>query len=152
LRDDPISLNPNQLQRLLITCKHIDRLLEDIEVTLNAAASKSVFPNYTNEIGPDERKAIEERVALIRRQLLQILAAQSLGPEEPHISAAHSISVNLTFIDIAIAELAPRYMRGYGPVSEEGAAELDRIVNGLQTSVNDLMRFVLQLEAGGGHR
>ena len=85
-------------------------------------------------------------MAHIRGQLLQALAGQALGPEEPHISAAHSISVNLTFIDIAVAELAPRYVRGYGPVSDEGAADLDRIVNGLQTSVNDLMRFVLQLD------
>jgi hypothetical protein len=147
LRDEHITLNGNQQQRLLATCKHIDKLLEAIEATLNAAASKSVFPEYTSDITPDERKTIEDRVAGIREQLLKVLAGQSLAPEPPRISASHSISVNLTFIDVAIAELAPRYMRGYGPVSEEGAADLDRIVDGLQASGNELMRYVRNLGA-----
>ncbi len=147
MRDEHITLNANQQQRLLATCKHIDKLLEAIEATLNAASSKSVFPEYTSDIHPHERKEIEDRVAGIRKQLLQVLAEQSLAPEPPRISASHSISVNLTFIDVAIAELAPRYMRGYGPVSEEGAADLERIVDGLQASGNELMRYVRHLGA-----
>jgi hypothetical protein len=147
LPDEHITLNANQQQRLLATCKHIDKLLEAIEATLNAAASKSVFPEYTGDIRPHERKEIEDRIAGIRRQLLRVLAGQSLAPDKPHISASHSISVNLTFIDVAIAELAPRYMRGYGPVSEEGAADLDRIVEGLQASGNELMRHGRDLGA-----
>jgi len=142
LRDDHITLNVNQRQRLLASCKHIDKLLEDIEVTLKAAASKSVFPEYRGDLSARERRAIEARVAAIRKQLLQILAGQSLAPEEPRISASHSISVNLTFIDIAVAELAPRYMRGYGPVSDEGAADLDGIVASLQASVDELTQYV----------
>jgi hypothetical protein len=134
-----ITLNPSQRQRLLITCKHIDRLLGDIEATLNAATSRSVFPNYVGDISPVQRKTIEDYVARIREQLLQVLAGQSLAPERPHISAAHSVNVNLTFVDIAIAELAPRHMRGYGPVSDEGAADLDGIVAKLESTVKELI-------------
>jgi len=136
--DRHITLNASQRQRLLISCKHIDRLLADIEATLNASASKSVFPSYVGDISPLQRATIEDYIARIRRQLLQVLARQSLAPEEPRISAAHSIQVNLTFIDIAIAELAPRYMRGYGPVSDEGAADLNRIVAELESAVKEL--------------
>jgi hypothetical protein len=42
-------LNPSQRQHLLIACKHIDKLLGDIEETLNAAASKNVFPSYIGD-------------------------------------------------------------------------------------------------------
>jgi hypothetical protein len=79
---------------------------------------------------------------------LQILATQSLGPEEPHISASHAIHVGLTFVEIAIAELAPRYMRGYGPISQEGAADLNEIVTELQSAVKELHRYVLQTGSG----
>ncbi len=109
-----MTLNASQRQRLLITCKHIDKLLEDIEATLHASASKSVFPSYTADIGPAERKAIEEYVARIREQLLEVLASQSMAPQDPHISVTHSIYVNLTFIDIAVTELAPRTCRDTG--------------------------------------
>ena len=143
-----ITLNPSQRQHLLITCKYIDKLLGDVEQTLDAAASKSVFPNYVDDIAPVHRKAIEDYIARIRGQLLQVLAGQSLAPEKPGISAAHSTHVNLTFVGIAIAELAPHYMRGYGPVSEQGAADLKGIVAELQSAVNEMLRYVLASRPG----
>ena len=148
MHDSHITLNPSQRHHLLITCKHIDKLVGDVEGTLNAAASKSVFPNYVGDITPLQRKTIEDYIARIRGQLLRVLAGQSLAPEPPRISAAHSAHVNLTFVEIAIAELAPHYMRGYGPVSQEGAADLNGIVAELQSAVKELLRYILQPRTG----
>ena len=148
MRDNPITLNPSQRQRLLITCKHIDKLLEDIEDTLNAAASRTVFPSYVGDITPVQRKTIEDYIARLRAQLLQVLARHSLVPEMPRISASHSIDVGLTFIEIAIAELDPHYMRGYGPVSAEGATDLKSTIAELQSAVKELHRYVLQPGSG----
>lgn len=144
MNDNHITLNPSQRQHLLTTCKHIDKLLGDMEETLNAAASRSVFPSYAGDITPLRRKTIEDYIARLRGQLLQVLAGQSLGPEKPRISASHSIHVGLTFVEIAVAELAPHYMRGYGPVSEQGAADLHGVVAELQSAVKELHRYVLQ--------
>jgi len=141
----PNSLNPSQRQRLLITCKHIDQLLGDIEATLNATAYMSVFHNYVSDISPAQRKTIENSIARLRQRLLRVRASQSLVPEGPHISAAHSIEVGLTFIEVAIEELAPRYMRGYGPVSEQGAADLYAIMAELQSESKGLHGYVQQL-------
>jgi hypothetical protein len=141
------TLNPSQRHRLLITCKHVDKLLGEIEETLNAAASKRLFMSYVEDITPQQRKTIEEYIGRIRVQLLEVLAGQSLAPEEPQISAAHSIHVALTFIEIAIAELAPRYMRGYGPVSEQSATALHRMVAELQSAVKELHRYLLPLRS-----
>ena len=148
MRDDHITLNASQRQHLLVTCKHIDKMLGDVEATLNAASSKTVFPSYANDVTPMQRKTIEDYIARVRGQLLQVLAGQLLEPEKPRISAIHSIHVNLTFVDIAIAELAPHYMRGYGPVSEAGAADLNGIVAELQSAIKELTRYVLQPRAG----
>ena len=146
MRDAQVTLNASQRQRLLVTCKHIDKLLEDVEATLHCSQSKSIFTNYIPDITPEQRQAIEAHVTRIRRQLLTVLAGQSLEPEAPRISAAHSVYVNLTFIEIAITELAPRYMRGYGPVSKEGGDDLEHIVSQLQASVDELTQYVLHLD------
>jgi len=140
--EDHITLNPSQRNRLLVTCKHIDGLLGSIEATLNAAASNSVFPNYAEDVSSFQRRGIEAQIARLRSQLLQVLASQSMAPEPPQISATHSIKVALTFVDIAIAELAPRHMRGYGTVSEEAAADLNEIVSELQSGVREVLRYV----------
>lgn len=144
LDDKHSILTSSQRHRLLITCKHIDDLLGSIEETLNAAASKRIFTSYIDDVTPQQRKSIEVHIAHIRSRLLQVLAGQSLAPEEPRISASHSIHVGLTFIEIAIAELAPRYMRGYGAVSEEVATELHGMVAELQGVVKELHRYILQ--------
>ncbi len=148
MHENDTTLNPSQRHRLLGTCKHIDRLLGDIEQTLKAVASKSAFPDYVADITPQQRKTIEEYIARLRGQLLQVLARQSLAPEEPRISAAHAIHVGLTFIEIAIAELAPHYMRGYGPVSEQGASDLDVVIAELQSTVQKLHRYLLEPSSG----
>jgi hypothetical protein len=148
LREHRSTLNPSQCQRLLVTCKHIDKLLGNIEDTLNAAASKSVFPGYIGDLIPQQRKTIEYYVARLRGQLLQVLARQSLAPEGARISAAHAIHVDLTFIEIAIAELDPHYMRGYGPVSEQGATDLHGVIAGLQSTVKELHGYLLQSNPG----
>ncbi len=150
MHEHHITLNPSQRQRLLVTCKHIDKLLGNVEDTLNAAASKSVFPGYIGDIIPQQRKTIEDYIARLRVQLLQVLARQSLGPEEPRISAAHAIHVDLTFIEIAIAELDPHYMRGYGAVSEQGATDLHGVIAELQSTVKELHGYVLHSNAGDG--
>ncbi len=120
------------------------KLLTNIEEILNASASRSVFPGYIGDITPRQRKTIEHHVARLRGQLLQVLARQSLAPEEPRISAAHAIHVDLTFIEIAITELAPHYMRGYGPVSEQGATDLHGVIAELQSTVKELHRYLRQ--------
>ena len=145
-----ITLNANQRHRLLITCKHIDKLLGDIEETLNATASKGVFSNDVNDITPPQRKTIEDYITQLRERLLHVLASQSLAPEEPHISATHSSEVGLTFIEVAIEELSPRYMRGYGPVSQEGASDLYRIMANLQSVSKELNHYVQQLSQQAG--
>ena len=139
---DKSSLNPSQRQRLLITCKHIDQLLGDIEQTLNATASLSVFQNYVADISASQHSAIDDYIAHLRDKIRGVLAGLSLTAEGPHISAAHSIEVGLTFIEVAIEELAPRYMRGYGPVSEDGAADLHAIMTELQSVSKDMHRYV----------
>jgi len=148
VHDNHITLNPSQRQHLLITCKHIDKLLGDIEETLNTAASKSVFPSYAGDITPLQRKTIEDYIARLRGQLLQVLAGQAVAPEKPRVSTSHAIHVGLTFVEIAIAELAPDYMRGYGPVSESGATDLYGVVAELQSAVKELHRYVLQPHPG----
>lgn len=144
MRDDHITLNASQRQRLLVTCKHIDSLLNTIEAMLSDTTSKGVFPVYIDDVSPEQRGMIEDSIMRMRQHLLGVLSTQSLAPDAPNISAAHSINVSLTFVEIAIAELAPHYMRGYGPVSEDGAADLKRIMSELQTSVNALRGCLAQ--------
>jgi hypothetical protein len=149
------SLNDSQQRRLRISCAYIDKLLMDIEDTLNPARSNSVFQKYIQDVTPIQRKTIADYIARIRAKLLRVLSAQAIEIEKPKIAASHAIHTALTFVEITIEELSPGRMQGYGSVTETGAADLSGVMQELQSIVQQLHAYVLQHNApdhrdGGG--
>jgi GTP-binding protein EngB required for normal cell division len=137
-------LNGPQQRRLNITCEYVDKLLSSIEHILHSAASKSPFPHYIVDITPAQARAIEDHIRRLRSQLLRALAWQHLKPDPPDIPATRAVMTNLTFIDIAIEELKPSYLRGSGGVPEDAVDELNGVVHELSSLVQGMERYVRQ--------
>jgi GTP-binding protein EngB required for normal cell division len=138
------SLNESQARRLRVTCQYIDKMLGDVESVLNTAASKAAFPRYSPDIAPVQRRTIEDYLGRIRAQLIRVLEGQGIPREEPQIPASRAVHVMLGAVDIAVEELKPKYMRGYGEVPESVATELNGIVGELAGLVSRLDRYLLQ--------
>ncbi len=145
---DAPSLNEYQARRLRVTCQHIDTLLADIEYILGEPESGTAFPRYVPDIPPAQRRTIEDHVARIRAQLVQVLDGQGIAREPPPFPASRSIHTALISIDIAVEELKPRHMRGFGDVHPTADAELNGIAGELHGLVARLDRYV----AGGAGR
>jgi len=140
---DP-SLNEYQLRALLASCQHIDKLLGEIEGVLSSSQSGSAFPKYFDDLSPLQHDTIDDYIRRTRADLLRIAAEQDIVAERAKIPASHSIHATITFIEIAIEELSPDKMRGYGPMSKAGAAYLNELVQQLHASAQQLHRYVLQ--------
>jgi hypothetical protein len=140
-------LNEFQARRLLVTCQYIDKLLAEVEEVLNAADSKATFPRFIPDVSPEQRQKIEEYISLLRAQLIRVLDAQKILREGAFIPATRAVQVALSTIDIALEELKPRYMRGYGEVPDSVAVELDHIVEELRGLVSKADRYVAEAVA-----
>lgn len=140
----PGELNDPQQRHLRVTCQYIDKLLGDIESVLHASASKSPFPRYVVDITPAQARVIEDHIRRLRAQLLRTLAWQHMKPNPPDIPATRAVMTDLSFIDIAIEELKPSYMRGYGAVSEDATGELNGVVYELRSLVEGMERYIRQ--------
>jgi len=138
----PGELNNAQQRRLLITCKYIDNLLCDIEHALHSAASESPFPRYVIDLTPAQTQAIEKHIRGIRSQLLRTLAWQHMKPEPPEIPVSRSVMTDLAFVDIAIEELKPRYLRGCGAVPEDAVDELNGVIRELRSLAQSMDSYV----------
>jgi hypothetical protein len=136
------SLNSNHARRLSVTCRHIDKLLADMENALAVADSRQAFPEYRSDVTPTQRRVIENYIARIRVQLVRVLDGQGIERPEPAIPVSRSLHIALTFINIAAVELQPRYMRGYGEMSTTAAGDLDRIASELAALTTELDRYV----------
>ncbi len=137
-------LNEHQKTRLRITCQYIDKLLRDIENILHAATSESPFPRFVVDINPAQVRVIEDHIRRLRSQLVRTIAWQQMKPEPPNIPATRAVLTNLTFVDIAIEELKPHYMKGSGPVPEDAVSELNGVVYELRSLVGGMERYLKQ--------
>jgi hypothetical protein len=133
--NEQIELNEHHQRRLLVSCQYMDRLLADIESVMTSGASLSPFPKYIQDLSEREKGLTTKLVATLRRQLLEMLIARGVDVPGPTISSRHSILTCLGYIAIALEELKPRYLKGYGPVPQSIAPDLHRSVEDLQATV-----------------
>jgi GTP-binding protein EngB required for normal cell division len=136
------TLNPFQANRLRVTCQYIDKNLAEIEEILNSTGLKMAFPRYAADVLPAQRRTIEDYIARVRAQLVRVLEGQRIAREKPSIPASRAVHIHLGAIDIAVEELKPKYMRGYGEVPEGVATELNGIVGELSGLIQRLDRYL----------
>lgn len=142
MRRQPGQLNDPQQRHLRVSCQYVDRLLSDIESVLHAAASKSPFPRYVVDMTPAQSGVIEDQIHRMRLQLVRTLAWQHMEPQPPEIPATRAVMTDLSFVEIAIEEMRPSYMLGYGTVPEDAARELNGVMDELRSLVKGMQRYV----------
>jgi hypothetical protein len=138
----PGQLNDPQQRHLRVSCEYVDRLLCDIESVLHIAASKSPFPRYVVDITAAQSQVIEGHIHRLRSQLMRTLAWQGMQPQPPEIPATRAIATDLSFIEIAVEEMRPRHMLGYGVVPEDAVSELNGVIDDLQNQVSGMQRYM----------
>jgi GTP-binding protein EngB required for normal cell division len=141
----PGQLNEHQQTRLRVTCQYIDKLLGDSEDILHAATSQSPFPRYIADITPAQIRVIEGHIRRLRLQLIRTLAWQQMRPAPPDIPATRAILSNLNFVDIAIEELKPQYMRGFGAVPDDAVSELNGVVHELRALITGMEHYLQEM-------
>lgn len=138
------SLNSNHERRLTVTCRHIDKLLAEMEGALNVSGSRLAFPQYVPDLSPAQRRVIEDYVSRLRAQLARVLDGQGIERPPADIPVSRSLHSYLTFVDIAAEELKPEYMRGYGQIPSAAAVELNGIAGELQGLVRQLDHYLMR--------
>lgn len=128
-------LNENHLRRLYATCDYLDRLLMSVERALNVSESSALFHRYDQTLPPAARDAIVESIRQLRQSMTDTLARHGIGLPAPSGNPAFAILTDIRFMDDALEELLPKHMKGYGTVSAEAAASLERIVSDLREGV-----------------
>lgn len=144
------SLNSSQERRLSVTCRYIDKLLADMETSLNISVSKVAFPHYVSDVPAAQKEIVEDYISRIRAQLVRALDSHGIERPAADIPVSRALHANLAFINIAVEEVKPEYMKGYGSVSTAAATELNEIAAELQSLVHQLERY-LSCGAGENH-
>jgi len=136
------SLNSNHERRLTVTCRHIDKLLAEMEDALRVSSSRQAFPQYVTDVSPAQQRIIEDGIVRIRKHLISVLDIHRIERPVPSIPVSRFLHTMLSFVRISIEELRPRYMRGYGGLSPAAEQELNEIVSELLEASAEVHYYV----------
>jgi small GTP-binding protein len=137
-------LNSSHTRHLLARFQYADKLLGEIESILAAAASKSPFPKYKPDVTPQQAKLIQDYLARIRAQMMQVLRSLGIEAPEPPFGSLHSIRVMLGFAGISFDECRAAAMRGYGEFGPEAGAQLDGLAGEMKSLLGRLEAYLAQ--------
>jgi GTP-binding protein EngB required for normal cell division len=139
-------LNENHRRALVVALAHIDGLLADAERA--ASEPPSPFAQIASDLTPAERDVLADYIAEARTRLTDAARTLDLSLTPPRVSAVAAIQTNLSFAEIAIAEVEPRRLRGYGDVGEEAARLVERVEGDLGRSLQRIRAFLTRRSSG----
>lgn len=141
-------LNPLHKNALLSTFLHIESRLSEMEPLL--AQGKRPFPldQHVHDLSPTEVKVVEDYFARIRSTMVSCLEKHGVPIEVRRTSLRWSLQTGLNFLGVAVAEVSPNQLRGYGELDEAGRQE----VMNIQQEIDRLLdRVVAYLSDRLGH-
>jgi hypothetical protein len=139
-------LNENHKRRLVAAFGHADALLNR---GLDAVAPlrPSPFPRYIPDMSPSEVNCVASYVDQIRNQIYALMQRFELDIPAPTIASSWVLKTGLISLDIALEDLYPDQMKGYGEIDEETARELMLTLQEIRKLLAQLFDFLA--DAGG---
>lgn len=125
-------LNEYQKRGLLLTFSHIDALLTRALRDADSKQVQSPFSRMALDMPLAQQQAMARQVASLRSRMLAILDRFGVSLPKRDISAVQAMDVAIMMAGVDLDELGSRRLRGYGNVSEETAAEINRLAKELQ--------------------
>ncbi|MEO9233974.1 MAG: dynamin family protein [Polyangiaceae bacterium] len=120
-------MNANHARSLVAGFRAFDSLLREIEVAL-VPSPGSPFFGPPNDITPAQQTLLLAQIQELRAAIIDALTTLGIGvgPASGHVRS--SITTRLTFADIALQEIAPKQLRGYGDLQAGDTATLQRVL------------------------
>jgi len=137
-------MNESQQRHLLVTFQHVDNLLSEAEHIMASASSALPFHEYWQDTTPIQRKVTHDYVARFRETMRRVLEELNISPREPVSGALWAARGHMGFASIAIAEIEPEHMRGYGEFSDEDARKMDKVVAELNAELDHIRDYLAQ--------
>lgn len=137
-------MNENHQRHLLATFRHMDHLLSEAERALAAAGSASPFAEHTQDSTPVQRKVIHDYIERVRAALVRAMTELKLPRPAPVCGALWAARGHVAFARIAVAEIEPGRMTGYGELSDADRQALERVVAELNAALDRLAAYLDQ--------
>lgn len=155
-------LTPLHKNALLSTFLHIESRLDEMEPLLAQSKRPSPLDQHVHDLSPTEAKVVEDYFARIRSTMVTCLEKHGIPVEVHRVGLRWALQTSMSFLSIAVAEVSPDRLRGYGEMDEAGRQEvlsiqqeLDRLLDRVSAYLSDrlghnLPERIARLDAAPG--
>lgn len=137
-------LSPLHKNALLATFLHIQGRLNEMEPMLAQSKRPSPLDQHVHDLSPTEAKVVEDYFTRIRSTMVTCLEKHGIPIETRRVSLRWALQTSISFLSIAVAEVSPGRLRGYGELDEAGRQEvvsiqqeIDRLLDRVSAYLSD---------------
>ena len=134
-------LNENHKRRILSTLQYADKLLSD-SLHVLAPSSRPLFPRNVDDISPAQYHWVEDYAGKIREQMGRLLERFEIERQPPATLSSWTLRTSLITLDIALEDMYPEQMRGYGEMDAAAAGDLSWTIQEIRRLVSQLRAFL----------
>ena len=134
-----MALSEYHKRRILVTFQHVDKLLIQ-GVQASARVNSDLQPRYVQDISQSKLLRIQNCIEVIRDQMSSFLRRFEIVLPERSKSSSWILKTNLTSAGIALDDLSPSKMRGYGDMDSAAAQELTQTLQEIHGLMEQLVK------------
>jgi hypothetical protein len=129
---------------ILIGFLDIHRRLAKMESQMVQALEPSPFCQFVNDLSPTEIRVVQDYFHRLRGVMLTCLDELGIPLEVRRTSLRWTLRCSSLFLLDVVADMGPDRLRGYGELSESGAAAAVRIQEELRQLIDTIVAFLRQ--------
>lgn len=135
---DAVGLNSNHRRVLVSTFEHLAELVRQMEVA--ALVDVTPLARYVADLGVPERRVLLDHLSALRSRLAEGLEHLGMRIPGPRITSSRAIRERVRFAQIALEDLAPAALTGYGALSPAAESAVERVSRDLDATLSRLAR------------
>lgn len=136
-------LNENHKRKILSTIQYADELLSE-SLNLLGATGGALRPRFVRDVSASESHWVESYAGKIREQMSRLLERFEITVSSPNTLSSWALRTKLMSLDIALEDLYPGQMRGYGEMDPGAAGDLTWTLQEVRRLVSQLLAFLAE--------
>jgi GTP-binding protein EngB required for normal cell division len=137
-------MNDSHKRSVLFGLLDIHRRMAEMEAMLTQSTIQTPFSQFVNDLSPTESQVVRDYFARIRTTMHACLHEAGIPLESRRTSVRWSLQVGMTFLSIALSEMAPERLRGYGALDATGEANVVKIQQDIHRLIDRLGTYLRQ--------
>ena len=121
---------------------YLDELLAKTQAACGVVGASRLYYRYELDVPQEDLAAVLDGVARFRRQMDAFGASWGLDLPAQQVLSSHALAVDLQFLDIALDEMSPLALSGYGSLGEDFVREYKSLQGALHAEISSMTNAI----------